>query len=154
MHLLEVLYQKLKTMTTITKEIIDRIFKEPGIKYELTDFESLGKPIHDILHIYPKTVETGRDAGKTKFYLKSIVPFSSGKEEVQVHVDGGKSSPEEIVRQLFDIRKFRVWVAPESFQREIRNLYDQAAESEQRSRALLDQAKARVEQLIEEASET
>lgn len=27
-----------------TKEIIDRIFKEPGIKYELTEFESSGKP--------------------------------------------------------------------------------------------------------------
>ncbi|MCG6878947.1 MAG: type I restriction enzyme HsdR N-terminal domain-containing protein [Deltaproteobacteria bacterium] len=88
-------------MTTITKEIIDRIFKEPGIKHELTEFESLGKPIHDILHIYSKTVEAGREAGETKFFLKSIVPFSSGKEEVQVHVDGGKSSPEEIVRQLW-----------------------------------------------------
>ncbi|MBU2496304.1 MAG: N-6 DNA methylase [Candidatus Omnitrophica bacterium] len=85
----------------ITKELIDRIFKEPGIKYELTEFETLGKPIHEILSIYPKTVETGRDAGKTKYYLKSFVPFSSGKEEVQVHVEGGKSAPEEIVRQLW-----------------------------------------------------
>lgn len=87
--------------TSNTKEIIDRIFKEPGIKYELTEFETLGKPIHEILSIYPKTVETGRDAGKKKYYLKSIVPFSSGKEEVQVFVDGGKSSPEEIIRQLW-----------------------------------------------------
>jgi hypothetical protein len=59
----------------LTKEIIDRIFREPGIKYELTDFESLGKPIHEILTIYPKTAETGRDAGKTKYYLKSFIPF-------------------------------------------------------------------------------
>ena len=101
MHLLEIPYPKLEAMTTLTKEIIDRIFKAPDIKYALTEFEALGKPIHKILHIYPKTVEAGRDAGKTKFYLKSIVPFSSGKEEVQVHVDGGKSSPEEIVRQLW-----------------------------------------------------
>ncbi|MBL7212308.1 MAG: N-6 DNA methylase [Desulfobacteraceae bacterium] len=85
----------------ITKELIDRIFKEPGVKYELTEFETLGKPIHEILSIYPKTVETGRDAGKTKHYLKSFVPFSSGKEEAQVHVEGGKSAPEEIVRQLW-----------------------------------------------------
>ena len=68
--------------TSSTREIIDRIFKEPGIKYELTEFESLGKPIHEILDIYDKTVETGRDAGKTKYFLKNIVPFSSGKEEV------------------------------------------------------------------------
>ena len=85
----------------MTKEIVDRIFKEPGIKYELTEFENLGKSIYDILDIYSKTVETGRDAGKTKYYLKSHVPFSSGKEEVQVYVDGGKSAPEEIVRQLW-----------------------------------------------------
>ena len=85
----------------LTKEIIDRIFREPGIKYELTEFESLGKPIHEILNIYPKTAETGRDAGKTKHYLKSFIPFSSGNEEVQVYVEGGKSAPEEIVRQLW-----------------------------------------------------
>ena len=84
-----------------SKEIIDRIFKEPGIKYELTDFETLGKPIHEILAIYPKIVETGCDAGKTKYYLKSFIPFSSGNEEVQVYVEGGKSAPEEIVRQLW-----------------------------------------------------
>ena len=84
-----------------TKEIIDRIFKEPGIKYELTEFENLGKPIHDIITIYPKTAATGKDAGKTKYYLKSFIPFSSGNEEVQVYVEGGKSAPEEIVRQLW-----------------------------------------------------
>ena len=84
-----------------TGEIIDRIFKEPGIKYELAEFEGLGKPIHEILEIHAKAVETGRDAGKTKYFLKSQVPFSSGKEEVQVYVDGGKSAPEEIVRQLW-----------------------------------------------------
>ena len=84
-----------------TKEVIDRIFKEPGIKYELTEFESLGKPIQEILTIYPKTVEKGRDAGKIKYYLKSFIPFSSGNEEVQTYVEGGKSAPEEIVRQLW-----------------------------------------------------
>jgi type I restriction enzyme M protein len=87
--------------TSKTREIIDRIFKEPGVKYELTEFEALGKPIHEILDIYDKTVETGREAGKIKFFLKSQVPFSSGREEVQVYVEGGKSAPEEIVRQLW-----------------------------------------------------
>ena len=84
-----------------TKEIIDRILKDPATKYELTEFENLGKPIHEILSIYPKTETTGRDAGKTKYYLKSFIPFSSGKEEVQVFVEGGKANPEEIVRQLW-----------------------------------------------------
>ena len=84
-----------------TKEIIDRIFKAPSTKYELTEFENLGRPIHDILTIYPKTTATGRDAGKTKYYLKSFIPFSSGNEEVQVFAEDGKSNPEEIVRQLW-----------------------------------------------------
>lgn len=84
-----------------TREIIDRIFKDPSVTYELTEFENLGKPIYDILSIYPKTATTGRDAGKTKYYLKSFIPFSSGNEEVQVFVEDGKSAPEEIVRQLW-----------------------------------------------------
>lgn len=84
-----------------TKEIIDRIFKDPATKYELTEFENLGKAIHDILAIYPKTAATGRDAGKTKYYLKSFIPFSSGNEDVQVYVEDGKANPEEIVRQLW-----------------------------------------------------
>jgi type I restriction enzyme M protein len=88
-------------MQLTTKELIDRIFKEPGIKFELTEFGNLDKPIHDILSIYPKTATTGKDAGKTKYYLKSIIPFSTGNEEVQVYADGGKSAPEEIVRQLW-----------------------------------------------------
>lgn len=84
-----------------TKELIDRIFKEPGVKFELTEFENLGKPIHDIISIYPKATTTGKDAGKTKYYLKSLIPFSTGNEEVQVYAEGGKSAPEEIVRQLW-----------------------------------------------------
>ena len=84
-----------------TKEIIDRIFKEPGIRYELTEFGSLSKPIHEIIAIYPRVTTSGKDAGKTKYFLKSFIPVSSGNEEVQVYVEGGKSAPEEIVRQLW-----------------------------------------------------
>lgn len=84
-----------------TKELIDRIFKEPGVKFELTEFENLGKPIYEIISIYPKVVATGKDAGKTKYFLKSFIPFSTGNEEVQVYAEGGKSAPEEIVRQLW-----------------------------------------------------
>ncbi len=83
------------------KEVIDRIFKEPGVRYELTEFENLGKPVHEILDIKAKTVTTGKDAGKAKYYLKSFIPFSTGNEEVPVYVEGGKSAPEEIVRQLW-----------------------------------------------------
>ncbi len=84
-----------------TKEVIDRIFREPGIQYELTAFQNLGKPIHEIISIYPKVVQTGKDAGKTKYYIKSFIPFASGTEEVAVYAEGGKSAPEEIIRQLW-----------------------------------------------------
>ena len=84
-----------------TKEVIDRIFKEPGVQYELTEFENLGKPIHEIISIYPKIITTGKDAGKTKYFLKSFIPFSTGNEEVQVYAEGGKSAPQEINRQLW-----------------------------------------------------
>jgi hypothetical protein len=116
----------------VAKEIIDRIFKEPGIKCELTEFDTLGKPVHEILTIYAKIVETGRDAGKTKYFLKSFIPFSSGNEEVQVYMEGGKS-------------------APEGLQKELRSLIDRAAAAEHKSKELMEQAKTRVEQLIEEA---
>jgi len=84
-----------------TRELIDKIFKDPKTKYELSEFDSLGKPLNEILDIYPKQTETGRDAGKVKYFINSLVPFASGKEEIQVFVEGGKSCPEEIVRQLW-----------------------------------------------------
>lgn len=34
-----------------TREVIDKIFKDPKTKYELTAFEGLGKPIDQIIDI-------------------------------------------------------------------------------------------------------
>lgn len=92
-----------------TKEIIERIFKDPSTKHELTEFDNLSKPIHEIIAIYPKTVESGREAGKTKYFMKSLVPFASGKEEIHVYSEGGKSNPEEIVRQLWVYKLINVY---------------------------------------------
>lgn len=84
-----------------TQEVLDKIFKDPKTKYELTEFENLGRPIHEILTVEAKTVTSGRETGKTKYFAKSFVPFPSGKEEAQVYVEDGKASPEEIIRQLW-----------------------------------------------------
>jgi type I restriction enzyme M protein len=84
-----------------TQEVLDKIFKDPKTKYELTEFENLGKPVHEILTIEPKTITSGRETGKIKYFAKSFVPFPSGKEEAQVYVEDGKSAPEEIIRQLW-----------------------------------------------------
>lgn len=44
-------------------EVIDKIFKDPGVKYELSEFEGLGKPIHEMLNIVVKN-GTGKQTGK------------------------------------------------------------------------------------------
>ena len=87
-----------------TKELINRIFKEPGVKFELTEFENLGKPINDII--------TNRDVAKR------VVPSIS-----------------------------------RSFHDEITALVRKSIDSKEESKRLLEQAKARVEQLIEEAAQ-
>jgi len=92
-----------------TKEVLDKIFKDPKTLYELTEFDVLGKPLHEIVNIYPKAVDSGRDAGKIKYYMKSFVPFSSGKEEIQVFDESGKSNPEEIVRQLWVYKLINIY---------------------------------------------
>lgn len=91
------------------KEAVDRVFRDPKIKYELTEFENLGKPIHEALEIYPKVIESGRYAGKTKYFVKGIVPSSSGKDEFQIYSEGKKSNPEEIVRQLWIYKLINVY---------------------------------------------
>jgi len=81
-------------------EIIDKIFKDPGVKYELSEFEGLSKPIHEMLDIIEKN-GTGKQTGKKVYYIKTLAPMHSEKEEIQIYVEDGKSSPEEIVRQLW-----------------------------------------------------
>ena len=82
-----------------TKELIDRIFKEPGVKFELTEFENLASPFTTSSTSIRRRLPLARMLA-TGHYLKSFIPFSTGNEEVQVYAEGGKSAPEEIVRQL------------------------------------------------------
>lgn len=83
-----------------TKQIIDKIFKDPSVKYELSEFEGLGKPLLEMINIDVKD-GTGKQTGKKIYFIKPLAPFHSEKTEIQVYVEGGKSSPEEIVRQLW-----------------------------------------------------
>jgi len=46
-----------------TQLVIDKIFKDPAVKYELSEFEGLGTPIHDMINIYSKN-GTGKQTGK------------------------------------------------------------------------------------------
>lgn len=85
------------------------------------------------------------DPAYLSFYLNS----QAGQLQVEMHQRGTSG---QLELYPFDIRKFLVWVAPDEIQREIRRLYDQAAESKRQSQELLENAKKRVEQLIEEAA--
>ena len=95
--------------TLSTQEILDLVFKDPKIKYQLTEFESLSKHLHDIISIYPKVITSGKDTGLTKYFMKSFVPFASGTTEIQVYDPKGKSNPEEIVRQLWLYKLINVY---------------------------------------------
>jgi restriction endonuclease S subunit len=81
-------------------------------------------------------------------YLSFYLNTQAGKLQVEKFQRGSSG---QLELYPFDIRKFQVWDAPQSIQQEIRRLYDQATESAKQSRELLEQAKSRVEQLIEEA---
>ncbi|HEY4417363.1 MAG TPA: hypothetical protein VGO57_16850 [Verrucomicrobiae bacterium] len=78
------------------------------------------------------------------FYLNS----RAGQMQVEMHQRGSSG---QIELYPFDIRKFQIWEAPDSVQKEIRKLYDRGAAAEAKSKQLLAEAKTRVEQLIEEA---
>ena len=84
------------------------------------------------------------DPAYLSFFLNSLV----GRLQVEKHQRGSSG---QLELYPFDIRKFLIWEAPQSFQSEIRRLYDCATECARGSRDLLEEAKARVEQLIEEA---
>ena len=82
------------------KELLDTVFKDPATKYELTEFDSPATDYATALQLITKP-GTGKQTGKKIYYLKTLAPFHSGKEEVQVFVDEGKANPEEIIRQLW-----------------------------------------------------
>lgn len=84
------------------------------------------------------------DPAYLSFYLNSL----AGKLQVEKYQRGSSG---QLELYPFDIRKFQVWEAPQPLQQEIRRLYEQATKSAKQSRELLEQAKSRVEQLIEEA---
>lgn len=98
--------------TLTTKEILDLIFKDPKVKYQLTEFESLTRNLESIINIYPKVITSGKDTGQTKYFLTSFVPFYSGTEEIQVYDPAGKSNPEEIVRQLWLYKLINIYQYP------------------------------------------
>ena len=84
------------------------------------------------------------DPAFLSLYLNSV----AGQMQVEMHQRGTSG---QLELYPFDIRKFLVWNAPAEFQREVRDLHDKAAAAAAESQRLLEQAKNRVEQLIEAA---
>lgn len=83
-----------------TQQVLDKIFKDPNVKYELSEFEGMGKPIHEMIQVIKKS-GTGKQTGKDLFYIKPLAPLHSGKEEILIYAEDSKSAPEEVVRQLW-----------------------------------------------------
>ena len=81
--------------------------------------------------------------------LSVFLNSKAGQLQVEKYQRGSSG---QIELYPFDIRKFLIWDAPQSLQSEIRNLYDKAFSLEKESKNLLEQAKQRVEELIEEAA--
>ena len=102
-----------------TQEVIDVIFNDPSVKYDLTEFQGLGTSIPDMLNIESRQ-GTGKQTGKEIFYIKPLCKFHSEKKEFQIYVEGGKSNPEEIVRQLWVWKLINYYgYAPEQIRCEI-----------------------------------
>jgi len=81
-------------------------------------------------------------------YLSLYLNSAAGQMQVEMFQRGSSG---QLEFYPFDIRKLLVWDAPTELQRELRDLHDAAASAEQESHRLLEQAKTRVEQLIEAA---
>ncbi|SBT03697.1 hypothetical protein ACCAA_110067 [Candidatus Accumulibacter aalborgensis] len=89
-----------------------------------------------------------RSASLDPVFLSLYLNSAAGQMQVEMH-QRGTSGQLELYPS--DIRRFLVWAAPTGFQREVRDLHDKAAMAERESRRLLEEAKTRVEQLIEAA---
>lgn len=79
-----------------TDQVLDLIFRDPAVKHGIAEFDDLGKKPHQILNIFPKTIEGGRNKGEIRYYLKCL----KRNEDIQV-LSEKRSNPEEIVRQLW-----------------------------------------------------
>lgn len=81
-------------------------------------------------------------------YLSVFLNSLAGQLQVEKHQRGSSG---QLELYPFDIRRFLIWDAPDTLQEEIRAQYDKAISAERESQQLLQQAKRRVEDLIEEA---
>lgn len=81
-------------------------------------------------------------------FVSLYMNSAAGQLQVEMHQRGLSG---QLELYPFDIRRFLIWSTPEALQKELRSLIDRASAAERKSKELLEQAKNRVEQLIEEA---
>jgi type I restriction enzyme M protein len=105
--------------------------------------------LNDDLAVPDNHVTILRSPDLDPVYLSLYLNSAAGQMQVEMHQRGTSG---QLELYPFDIRKFLIWPAPESFQRELRDLHEKATSAEQESKRLLEQATTRVEQLIEEAA--
>lgn len=81
-------------------------------------------------------------------FLSVFLNSQFGQSQVRKYQRGSSGQIELYPR---DIARFEVWQAPESVQNEIRRLIIEARDAGNKSRLLLEEAKIRVEELIDRA---
>src|SRR5205823_14098957 len=87
-----------------TKEVIERIFRDPTVEHGLAEFEDLGKKPHEVLSIFPKAIGA---RGEVRYYLRCF------KRNIDLQVlSDRRSSPEEIVRQLWLYKLHEIYGYP------------------------------------------
>ncbi len=85
------------------------IFRTPSVRHGLAEFDDLGKKPHQILSIFPKIIEGGRNKGEVRYYLKCL----KRNENIQVLAEK-KCCPEEIIRQLWLHKLHHIYKYPYS----------------------------------------
>lgn len=102
----------------------------------------------DIPRIFDVCIIRIRPIGIDPYFLSALLNTRFGQLQMELHTRGTSGQLHLYPR---DARKILIWPAPESLQAEVRELMTKAARSAQEATRLLEQAKFRVEQLIEEA---
>ena len=77
-------------------ELIDKIFKDSNVRYELSEFDNLN---YDTVFEVIAEYGTGKNSGKKIYFIKTLAPFHSENEKVQIYVEDAKTKVEALIEE-------------------------------------------------------
>jgi type I restriction enzyme M protein len=138
----------------LAHEIDKAALAQPGdVLLNATGAGTLGRAsalLSDSSKIFDVCIIRIRPLSIDPVYLAAFLNTKVGQLQIERHTRGSSGQLHLYPR---DASKILVWDAPQKLQLEVRQLIEEAHNLEQTSNRLLHQAKARVEQLIEEAAQ-